>query len=190
MGNDSTSNTLYAIGAIGSLVLTIIFAYSLAVILIFLPSIAIFEWVLILAIIFVAFSMLAIYRDFRSKIPLVPLIVLILLEILETLLFLNLLFPFLLTFLDLATATLLVNWLFWILYLIAYLLIGFSIWMTRDQVGIIATISGIIFMIWGAVNLLFNFISLPPSLWDQLWLAGVTVVYLFAFIYFIQAIRS
>jgi hypothetical protein len=192
MGNDSTSNALYAIGAIGSIIIAIIFAYTLAVILIFLPSVAVLDWVLILAVIFVALSMIAIYRDIGSKIPLVPLIVLIILEILATLILLNILFPFLTTFLDLATADLLVNWLFWILYLVAYVLIGYSIWMTRDQVGGIATISGIIFMIWGVANLLLNFISfgLPPSIWNQIWLAGITIVYLLAFIYFIKAIRS
>jgi hypothetical protein len=192
MGNDSTSNALYAIGAIGSLILTIIFAYTLAVVLLVLPSVAILEWVLILAVIFVAFSMLAIYRDVGSKIPLVPLIVLLILEILITLELLGLLFPMLLTFLDAATATLLVTWLFWLLYLIAYVLMGYSIWMTRDQVGGIASISGILFMIWGFANLLLRYISLglPPSIWDQIWIAGVTIVYLFAFIYFIKAIRS
>ncbi len=192
MGNDSASNALYAIGAIGSLIISIIFAYTLAVVLLFLPSVDVLDWVLILAIIFVAISMLAIYRDVGSKIPLVPLIVLIILEILVTLMFTDFLFPFLMNFLDLATAILYVNWIFWILYLIAYVLMGYSIWMTRDQVGVIASISGILFMIWSIVNLVLSYMTFGalPSLLDQLWLAGITIVYLFAFIYFVKAIRS
>ncbi|MFX1300026.1 MAG: hypothetical protein ACFFAL_00775 [Promethearchaeota archaeon] len=192
MGNDSTSNALYAIGAIGSLIIAITFAYTLAIILISLPYVAIFEWVLILAVIFVAISMIAIYRDVGSKIPLVPLIVLIVLEILATLMIFGLLFPILTTFLDYATADLLINWLFWILYLIAYVLMGYSIWMTRDQIGVMASISGVLFMIWGVVNLVLNYMTFgfPPSLLDQIWLAGITIVYLVAFIYFIKAIRS
>ncbi len=192
LGNDSISNALYAIGAVGSLILTIIFAYTLAINLILLPYVAIFEWVLVLAVIFIAFSMIAIYRDFGTKIPLIPLIILIIIEILATLLLADLLYPILLTFLDFATANLLVTWLGWILNLIAYILMGYSIWMTRNQIGVVASISGILFMIWGVVNLILNYMTFgaPPSIWDQAWLTGIIIVYLFAFIYFIKAIRS
>lgn len=192
MGKDSTSNVLYALGAIACLVLALIFAYNLAGEFLALPPVDLLNWGIILGIMLLAIALIGIYRDTGSKIPFIPLILLLILQILAILIQLDLLFPVLLAFLDMGTAIMLVTWLFRIFYLFAYLLIGYSIWMTRDKVGIMATLAGIIFMIWGFLHVILQYLADGGAvlIWLELWMAGITIVYLLGFIYFIMAIRS
>lgn len=192
MGKDSTNNVLFALGAIGSLLVVIVFAFNLYSLLFAVPSVPILEWVTILALILVAIAIIGISRETGRKIPLIAVILLLILQLLVILLEFNILFPLLLTFLDAATANLYLSWIFWIFYLIIFLVIGFSIWITRDEIGIIATITGIIFMIWSVLYLIIGFLGYesPLPIWTQLRFAGLIVVYLLAFIYFVQALRK
>ncbi len=192
MGKDSISNSLFALAALGSLLVVIVFAFNWYSFLFALPSIAIIDWITILALIFVAIGIIALYRETGSKIPLIAVILLLILQILVILLQLGILFPLLLTILDASTANLYLSWIFWIFYLIIFLVIGYSIWMTRDEIGIIATLTGIIFMIWGVLYLLVGFLGYgqPVSIWTQIRFAGLIIAYLLAFIYFLKALRS
>ncbi|MFX1317831.1 MAG: hypothetical protein ACFE9D_10015 [Promethearchaeota archaeon] len=192
MGKDSTNNVLFALGAIGSLLVVIVFAFNLYSLLFAVPSVPILEWVTILALILVAIAIIGISRETGRKIPLIAVILLLILQLLVILLEFNILFPLLLTFLDAATANLYLSWIFWIFYLIIFLVIGFSIWITRDEIGIIATITGIIFMIWSVLYLIIGFLGYesPLPIWTQLRFAGLIIVYLLAFIYFVQALRK
>ena len=192
MGKDTTNNVLFALGAIGSLLIVIVFAINLYSLLVAPLSVPFIDWITILALILVAIAIIGIYRETGRKIPLIAVILLLILQLLVILLQLNILFPLLLTFLDAATADLYLTWIFWIFYLIIYLVIGVSIWITRDEIGFIATITGIIFMIWSVLYLIFGFLGYgsPLSLWTQLRFAGLIIVYLLAFIYFIQALRK
>jgi hypothetical protein len=192
MGKDSINNVLFALGAIGCLILVILFGYNLYSLLFAAPFLPILDWVAVLALVFVALAIVALYRETGSFIPLIAMILLLVLQILVALLLLDILFPLLLTVLDFATANLYLSWLFWIFYLIIYLILGYSIWMTRDEIGITATLAGILFMIWGFLNLVLQFLTygLPPSILNQVWLVGVVLVYLFGFIYFIMALRE
>ncbi len=192
MGKDSLNNGLFALGAIGSLLVVLVFAFNLYSFLFALPPVTLIDWITILALILVAIAIIAFYRETGKAVPLIAVILLLVLQILVILLQLNILFPLLLTILDPSTANLYLTWIFRIFYLIIFLVIGYSIWITRDEIGVIATLSGIIFMIWGVLYLILGFLAdvLPSSIWTQLRMAGLIIVYLFAFIYFIKALRS
>ena len=192
MGKDSLNNGLFALGAIGSLLVVIVFAFNLYSLLFALSTDPIIDWITILALILVAIAIIALYRETGSKLSLIAVILLLILQILVILLQLNILFPLLLTILDPSTANLYLSWIFWIFYLIIFLVIGYSIWMTRDKIGIIATLTGIIFIIWGILYLIIGFLGygLPASIWTQLRFTGLIIAYLFAFIYFLKALRS
>ena len=83
---------------------------------------------------------------------------------------------------------------FWspILWIIAFLLAGYSVWKTREQIGGFAALAGIIFMVWGFVRFVLRFLDygLGPSIYDQLWFVGTIIIYLIFCIYFILATRS
>jgi hypothetical protein len=105
---------------------------------------------------------------------------------------LNILGPLLLSLPDPVTAELIIIWVMWILWIVAFLLAGISVWKTRDQIGGFATITAIIFMVWGFIRFVLRFLDygLGPSIYDQLWFAGTFIIYLLALIYFILAIRN
>ncbi len=192
MGKDSTNNILFVLAALGSLLVVIVFAFNWYSLLFALPPNALIDWITVLALIFVAIGIIALYRETGSMIPLIAVILLFILQIIVILLQLGILFPLLLTILDPSTANLYLTWMFWIFYLVIFLAIGYSIWMTRDEIGIIATLTGIIFMIWGVLYLLVGFLGYgqPVSIWTQIRFAGLILAYLCAFIYFLKALRS
>jgi hypothetical protein len=192
MGKDSLNNVLFALGVIGCLILAILFSYNIYLLLYALPYLLILDWVAVLALVLVALALIALYRETGSFLPLIAMILLLILQLLVTLLLLDILFPLLLTVWDMATANLYLSWLFWIFYLVIYLLIGYSFWLTRDDIGIIATLAGIIFMIWGILNLVLQFLTYGalPSILNQIWSVGVALVYFFGFLYFIMALRN
>jgi hypothetical protein len=194
MGKDTTNNVLFALGAIGSIIIIIIFAYYFATHYIpFLPPLTdIMNWLNILAVIFVTLAIIALYRETGSILTLLAVILFLIQVILALLEILNILGPFILSLPDPITAELAVIWANWIIWLLAFLLLGYSIWMRRDEIGVIATITGILFMIWGFIRLILRFLDygLGPSIYDQMWFIGTIIIFLFALIYFIMEIRS
>ena len=193
MGKDSTSNVLYILGALGSILLVIIAAYYLSTHFFTLPDYTfITGWVNVLAVILVAFAFLGIYRDFGSIVPIIAMIFFLISQIIPTLALLNILGPFILTLPDPVTAELALIWASYIIWIIAFLLAGFSVYMSRGEVGGVATIAGIIFMIWGFIRFVLRYLDLGlgPSIYDQLWFAGVIIIYIIAFVYFLLAMRS
>lgn len=192
MRRDSTNNILFGIGAIGSLILVMTNAFNLYVLLFVLPFVPLTAWIIVIGSFLVIIGIIALYRETGNKLSLIAVILYFVLQVLAILIQLDILFPILLTVLDFATAYLMLNWLFWIFYLIIYLLFGYTIWTTREEIGIMATLTSIILMIWGVLNLVIQFIEygLPPSILTQLWMGGIVIVWLFAFIYFIMALRS
>jgi len=192
MGKDSTNNILFGLGAIGTLILVMVNAYMLYALLVFLPLFPFVGWVIVLGSISVVIGIIALFRETGIKLLIVAVILYLVLQILVIMNLLGVLFSILLTVLDYNTANLMLNWIFWIFYMIIYLVVGYAIWTTRDEIGIIATLTGIILMIWGVINLILQFIGygISPSIWDQIWLTGLVIVWLFAFIYFIMAIRN
>lgn len=193
MGKDTTSNVLYALGAIGSILLVIVAAYSLSTHFFVLPDYTfMLSWVNVLALILVGLAFLGIYRDIESFIPILTIIFFLIPAIISALGLLNILGPLILTLPDPVTAELALIWATWIIWIIAFLLAGYSVWMTREQIGGFATIAGIIFMIWGFIRFALRFLDygLGPSIYDQLWFVGTIIIYLIACVYFILAIRS
>ncbi len=192
MGKDTLNNVLFALGAIGCLILSILFFYNVYLLIYALPPVLILDWVAVLALVFLVLAIFGLYRETGNFLPLIAAILLLVLQILVALILLDILFPLLLTVLDFATANLYLSWLFWIFYLIIYVVLGYTIWLTRDDIGLIAMITGILFMIWGFVNLIIQFMNygLPPSIWIQAWSMGVAIVYLFGFLYFVIALRK
>lgn len=192
MGKDSTNNILYGLGAIGSLILVMINAYMLFAMLLSLFLSEIVRWTVVLGSILVVIGILALYRETGIKLLLIVVILYLVMEILVIMNLLGVLYGILLTFLDYSTANLMLNWLFWIFYLIIYTIVGYAIWTTRDEIGIIAIPTGLLLMLWGIINLVLQYLGygISPSIWDQIWLTGLVIVWLFAFIYFIQAIRT
>lgn len=192
MGKDSTNNILFALGAFGSLILVMINAYMLYAMLLSLYLSEIIRWTIVLGSILVAIGILALYRETGIKFLLIAVILYLVMEILVIMNLLGVLYGILLTFLDYNTANLMLNWIFWIFYLIIYMIVGYAIWTTRDEIGIIATPTGLLLMIWGIINLVLQYLGygISPSIWDQIWLTGLVIVWLFAFIYFFMEMRS
>jgi hypothetical protein len=193
MGKDSTNNVLFVLGAIGSLLLIIIGAYSLATHYMILPDYTdIFNWLNLLAIFLVVLAILAVYRELGGIIPILAMILFLIQAILSLLGLLNILYPFILSLPDPVTAELAFIWATWIIWLLGFLLLGLSVWWRRDDVGGIATIAGILFMIWGVVRLILRFLDygMGASIYDQMWFVGTIIIYLLAMIYFIMEMRS
>ncbi len=192
MGKDSTNNILFGLGAIGSLILVMINAYMLYAMLLSLYISEIVSWTVVLGSILVVIGILALYRETGMKFLLIAVILYLVMEILVIMNLLGVLYGILLTFLDYNTANLILNWLFWIFYMIIYIIIGYAIWTTRDEISIIAAPTGLLIMIWGIINLVLQYLGygISPSVWDQIWLTGLVIVWLFAFIYFIMAMRN
>lgn len=192
MGKDSTNNILFALGAFGSLILVMINAYMLYAMLLSLYLSEIIRWTIVLGSILVAIGILALYRETGIKFLLIAVILYLVMEILVIMNLLGVLYEILLTFLDYNTANLMLNWIFWIFYLIIYMIVGYAIWTTRDEIGIIAAPTGLLLMIWGIINLVLQYLGygISPSIWDQIWLTGLVIVWLFAFIYFLMEMRS
>ena len=192
MGKDSTNNILFGLGAIGALILVMINAYMLYALLLSLSPSDILGYVVVLGSLLVVIGIIALYRETGIKLLLIAVILYLVLQILAIMNLIGILFGILLTFLDYNTANLMLNWIFWIFYMIIYVIVGYAIWTTRDEIGIIATLTGIIFMIWGVLNLVVQFIGygISPSIWDQIWLTGLVIAWLFALIYFIMALRN
>ena len=149
-------------------------------------------YVVVLGSLLVVIGIIALYRETGIKLLLIAVILYLVLQMLAIMNLIGILFGMLLTFLDYNTANLMLNWIFWIFYMIIYVIVGYAIWTTRDEIGIIATLTGIIFMIWGVLNLVVQFIGygISPSIWDQIWLTGLVIAWLFALIYFIMALRN
>ncbi len=186
MGKDRISDVLYAIGAAASLILG-----TVTVIYFFFPTFYVLGFVAFSSLIFIALGIIAIYHDSGNKISIISAIFFVL-AILASYRIFDVLFQLLLQFLDYDTMELVVNWFIWMLWLVTYLLFGVSIWLTHNQVGSIAKIAGVVFMIWAVVELVLHFLGfgLILSIWHLMRLAGMVIIYLFAFIYFIAAIRS
>ncbi|MFX0168989.1 MAG: hypothetical protein ACFE89_06450 [Candidatus Hodarchaeota archaeon] len=192
MGKDSTTNILFGIGTIGALILLIANAFVLYSLLFALPSVAIMGWIVVLGSILVILGLTGLYRQTENKSLLIAIILYLILQILIILIQFDILFPLLVPIMGFDTANRMLNWIFWIFYLLIYLIFGYNAWTTRDDIGIIASITGILLMAWSVLNLVFQFIEygVPPSIWSQIWAAGLVIVWLFIFIYFIKAFRD
>lgn len=182
MGKDSTNNILFLLGAIGSILVVGIASYYLATHYGVPSDFAYYtEWINVFANILAALAIFAIYRETENYIPLIAAILAFVQVITAILLILGIL-----------VGGLELTWMIWIIALITTLLIGFSFWITRDEIGSFAAIAGIIFMIWAFVRLVIRYLDygLGPTIYDQLWFAGTIVTALVAAIYFILAYRS
>jgi hypothetical protein len=182
MSQDTTSNVWYILGVIGSVLYVIAAAYLLATHFMTLPDyILIMDWVANFGLILFALAFVGIYRDIDNFIPIFALIFFLIVAIIAALVRLGILVAELVPF-----------WAIWIILIVAFLLAGFSVWKTQDQIGGFAKITAIIFIIWGFIQAVLRFLDygLGPSIYDQLLFAGTIIIYLIAFIYFIRAIRS
>ena len=192
MGKDSTSNVLYALGVIGSILYAIIAAYYLATHFIVLPDYSSFtEWVVFLGLILFALAFVGIYRDIDSFVPIIAMIFFLIAAMFSALVLLNILGPFLLTLPDPVAAELAILWALRIIYMIAFLFAGLSAWKTQEQIGGFAKVTAIILMIWGFIRLVLRHLDygLGPTVYDQLMFAGSVIIFLIASIYFILMIR-
>jgi hypothetical protein len=182
MGKDSANNILFLLGAISNIIVIGIAAYFLATHYLVLPDyILIANWINVLAIFLLALAVFAIYRETENYIPLIAMILTFITAIIGSLQLLGIL-----------VGGIELTWAIWIFSLITTLLIGFVFWMTREQIGSFAALTGIITMIWAIIRLILRVLDygLGPSIYDQLWFVGTIVISLFAAIYFILAYRS
>ncbi|MHA2002902.1 MAG: hypothetical protein ACW975_02395 [Candidatus Thorarchaeota archaeon] len=192
MSKDTTSNVLYVLGVIGSILIVIIAAYYLAAQFIVLPEYSYFtEWVVHIGLILLALAFLGIYRDIDSSVPILAMISFLTAAIISALALLNMFGSFFLSQPDPVAVELALLWALQIIYLIAFILAGLSVWKTQEQIGGSAKVIAIIFMIWGFIRLVLRFLDygLGPTIYDQLMFAGPIIVYLVAGIYFILMIR-
>jgi hypothetical protein len=192
VSKDTTSNVLYVLGVIGSILIVIIAAYYLAAQFIVLPEYSYFtEWVVHIGLILLALAFLGIYRDIDSSVPILAMISFLTAAIISALALLNMFGSFFLSQPDPVAVELALLWALQIIYLIAFILAGLSVWKTQEQIGGSAKVIAIIFMIWGFIRLVLRFLDygLGPTIYDQLMFAGPIIVYLVAGIYFILMIR-
>ncbi|MHA2143188.1 MAG: hypothetical protein ACXADD_17050, partial [Candidatus Thorarchaeota archaeon] len=171
----------------------VIAAYYLATYPIVLPEYSFFTEVVVhLGLILFALAFLGIYRDIDSSVPILAMIFFLIAAITSTLALLNMIGPFLLTLPDPSAAELTLIWVLRLIYVIAFLLAGLSVWKTQDQIGGFTTVTAVILMIWGFIRLILGFLDygVGPSIYVQLLFAGTIIIHLIAGIYFIRAMRS
>ncbi len=91
-----------------------------------------------------------------------------------------------------ATADWVLAWTFWILWVFVFLFFGLSMWVTRDEIGRVATIVGVVLVVWGWLQLVLQFFShgVQASIFHFCWVLGSLLVYLLVLIYFTSASRK
>ena len=138
MGKDSTNNILFLLGALSSILVIGIATYYLATHYMVLPDYTpITNCINVFGNILAALAIFAIYRETKNYIPLIAVILVFIQVIISSLQILGIL-----------VGGIELTWAIWITALITTLLIGYSFWMTREQIGSFAAITGIVFMIW------------------------------------------
>ncbi|MFW9864360.1 MAG: hypothetical protein ACFFEX_18065 [Candidatus Thorarchaeota archaeon] len=174
MGKDSTNNVLYLLGAIGSIMGLASGIYYIAFGTL-VPG-GIDRLLLGGGFILIGISLLGIYRTSGSYIAIIAMLWSILYQIIGTIIF----------------GILGYNIFNWILPSIYLFLIGYIFYLTRDKIGIYATISGISFIIWSFANTVLKYLNFEatgdPNALNNMVI--ITIGMLIAAIYFILAIRS
>lgn len=125
----------------------------------------------------VGVAFIALYRDFGSYIPLLVTIMWPLLQVVG---------------LSVAPVLGTPNLVNMSMYLITFLLMGYSVYLFREPIGAFATLASIIFIIWGFGQFVVKSLHLgvsDPTL-DLVNWAGFALVFFIALVYFILAMRS
>lgn len=175
MGKDSTSNILYILGIIGSIMLVVNMIIHLAI---SLDVTLINQGLMAGGYILVGVAFIALYRDFKNYIPLLVTIIWILMSFQ----------PWVALF-ALGTP----NLVSMSMYLLLFLLMGYCIYLFREPIESVATLVSIILIIWAFVQFGIRYLllvgGLDPLL-QQIWLALGGIVFFFTLIYFYFALRS
>ncbi|MFW9807709.1 MAG: hypothetical protein ACFFFK_13365 [Candidatus Thorarchaeota archaeon] len=175
MGKDSTSNYLYILGIIGSIMIVVNSIIHLAI---SLEVTLLNRFLFAGGYILVGLAFIALYRDFDNYIPLLVTILWILMSFQPWVVLFALGNP---------------NLVSMSMYLILFLLMGYCIYLFREPIGSFATLVGIIVLIWALVQFGIRYIVLMgglDTLLQQIWLALWGVVFFFVLIYFYFALRS
>ncbi len=205
MEKNSLNRMLFLLGALGSMLLVIEAAYYLIAFYLPLPDFAtIFGWLNVCALIMIAFAIISIRRKTERLVPLLTIIFLFIQVVFNTLRLLNILRPLMISFITEnfflvtywqppsipVTADWIIAWLDWILWLGAFLFLGYSVKVSQEDIGDFARLSGLIIMPWGVVQWIFRFFDygLGPSILDIVVLTGMITIFLLIFSYFILMI--
>ncbi|MFW9968151.1 MAG: hypothetical protein ACFFEA_13430 [Candidatus Thorarchaeota archaeon] len=174
MSKDSTNNVLYLLGVVGSIMAFINGIYYIAFGEV-VPG-GIDRLLMGGGFLLIGIALLGIYRTYGSYIAILAMLWSILYQIIGTILF----------------GILGVNVINWILGAIFSFLVGYSFYLTRDKIGIYATVSGIFFIIWGFVNMVLKYLNFEatgdPNALNNI--AIIPIAMAISAIYFILAIRS
>ncbi|MFW9787414.1 MAG: hypothetical protein ACFFE2_08410 [Candidatus Thorarchaeota archaeon] len=184
MGKDRTSNILYGLGIIGGIMFLIGGAYILISGFVWAGTelLPIDRVLMASGSIIASFAYLGIYRDTESYIPIIPFLFFNLYQIIGMLLQ-----PYL--HLGYFTPAYLVNW---SIMLIAFGFAGYSFYMTREKVGVVALIAGILFIIWAFLRIGVGYgVAVTEDLFFyQLRSVAETILGIVKLVYFILAIRT
>ena len=175
MGKDSTSNILYILGIIGSIMVVVNMIIHLAI---SLDVTLLNRGLLAGGYILVGVAFIALYRDFDNYIPLLVTIIWILQSFQPWVALFSLGTP---------------NLVSMSMYLLVYLLMGYCIYLFREPIGSVATLVSILLIIWAFVQFAMRCIWLFvgfDSLLQLLGLVGMGIAFFFVLIYFYFALRS
>ncbi|MFX0056149.1 MAG: hypothetical protein ACFFAX_10060 [Promethearchaeota archaeon] len=174
MSKDSTNNVLYLLGVIGS-----IMGFINGIYYIFFGEVVpggIDRLLMGGGFVLIGIALLGIYRTYGSYIAVLATLWSFIYQIVGTILF----------------GILGVNVINWILGAIFAFLIGYSFYLTRDKIGIYATVSGIFFIIWAFVNVVLKYLNFEatgdPNGFSNI--SIIAIVMAISAIYFILAMRS
>ncbi|MFX1606129.1 MAG: hypothetical protein ACFFDD_09490 [Promethearchaeota archaeon] len=185
MGKDRTSNILYGVGIVGGIMGLLGGAYILIGGIVWHGTELVpFDRVL-LAVggVLGSIAYLGLYRDTGSYIPIIPFLFSNLYQIIGLLL----LQPYI--HLGYFTPAYLVLWSF---TLLSFGCAGYSFYMTRDEIGMVALIAGILFIIWAflRIGVAYVIAETEDLFFYQLRAVGDTILTIASLAYFTLALRT